>query len=74
MKKVNILGILIAVAIIVVAIIALGWYLVKSEPVLIQGTVECTSYKASAKIAGRIESRKVEQGQHVEKGQLLYVL
>ena len=43
MKKVNILGILIAVAIIVVAIIALGWYLVKSEPVLIQGTVECTS-------------------------------
>lgn len=74
MKKVNILGILIAVAIIVVAIIALGWYLVKSEPVLIQGTVECTSYKASSKIAGRIESMKVEQGQHVEKGQLLYVL
>lgn len=74
MKKVNILGILIAVAIIVVAIIALGWYLVKSEPVLIQGTVECTSYKASSKIPGRIESMKVEQGQHVEKGQLLYVL
>lgn len=74
MKKVNILGILIAVAIIVVAIIALGWYLVKSEPVLIQGTVECTSYKASSKVPGRIESMKVEQGQHVEKGQLLYTL
>jgi len=74
MKKVNIFGILIAVAIIVVAIVALGWYLVKSEPVLIQGTVECTSYKASSKVPGRIESMKVEQGQHVEKGQLLYVL
>ncbi len=74
MKKVNIFGILIAVAIIVVAVIALGWYLVKSEPVLIQGTVECTSYRASSKVPGRIESMKAEQGQHVEKGQLLYVL
>lgn len=74
MKKVNILGILTAVAIVVVAIVVLGWYLVKSEPVLIQGTVECTSYKASSKIPGRIESMKVVQGEHVEKGQLLYVL
>ena len=33
-----------------------------------------TTYKASSKIAGRIEEMKVEQGDHVTKGQLLYVL
>ena len=74
MKKINIFGILTAIVVVVIAIIALGLYLVKSEPVLIQGTVECTSYKASSKVPGRIDSMKVEQGECVEKGQLLYVL
>lgn len=74
MKKINVFGILSAILVIVIAIIALGWYLVKSEPVLIQGTVECTSYKASSKIAGRIDAMKVKQGEAVEKGQLLYTL
>lgn len=74
MRKINIVGILSAIVVVVIAIIALGLYLVKSEPVLIQGTVECTSYKASSKVPGRIDSMKVEQGESVEKGQLLYVL
>ncbi|MGN0007557.1 MAG: HlyD family secretion protein [Alistipes sp.] len=74
MKKINVFGILSAILVVVIAIIALGWYLVKSEPVLIQGTVECTSYKASSKIAGRIDAMKVEEGESVEKGQLLYTL
>ncbi len=74
MRKINIVGILSAIGVVVIAIIALGLYLVKSEPVLIQGTVECTSYKASSKVPGRIDSMKVEQGESVEKGQLLYVL
>lgn len=74
MKKINVFGILSAILVIVIAIIALGWYLVKSEPVLIQGTVECTSYKASSKIAGRIDAMKVKQGEVVEKGRLLYTL
>lgn len=74
MKKINVFVILSAILVIVIAIIALGWYLVKSEPVLIQGTVECTSYKASSKIAGRIDAMKVKQGEVVEKGRLLYTL
>lgn len=74
MKKINIFGILTAIVVVVIAIIALGWYLVKSEPVLIQGTVECTSYKASSKVPGRIDAMKVKQGERVEKGQLLYTL
>lgn len=74
MKKINIFGILTAIVVIVIAIIALGWYLVKSEPIMIQGTVECTTYKASSKVPGRIDAMKVSQGEKVEKGQLLYVL
>lgn len=74
MKRINILGIIITVVVIVAAVILLGWYLTKSAPVLIQGTVECTTYKASSKIAGRIDDMKVIQGQQVEKGELLYVL
>ena len=61
--------------VVIIAVVALvGWYLKRSEPTIIQGTVECTTYKASSKIAGRIEEMKVEQGDHVTKGQLLYVL
>ena len=65
---------IIAVVVIIAVVALVGWYLKRSEPTIIQGTVECTTYKASSKIAGRIEEMKVEQGDHVTKGQLLYVL
>lgn len=74
MKKSNVIWLIIAVAVIIAAVALVGYYLKKSEPMIIQGTVECTSYKASSKIAGRIEQMKVEQGQRVTKGELLYVL
>ena len=74
MKKSNVIWLIIALIVIIAAVAAVGYYLKKSEPTIIQGTVECTSYKASSKIAGRIEEMKVEQGQQVTKGELLYVL
>ena len=74
MKRINIFVIVTVAVVIVAAIVLIGWYLVKSAPVIIQGTVECTTYKASSKIAGRIEEMKVVQGQKVEQGELLYVL
>ena len=74
MKRINIFVIVAVAVLIVAAVVLIGWYLVKSAPVMIQGTVECTTYKASSKIAGRIEDMKVEQGQTVECGELLYVL
>lgn len=74
MKKRNVIWLIIAVVVIIVVVALVGWYLKRSEPTIIQGTVECTTYKASSKIAGRIEEMKVEQGDHVTKGQLLYVL
>lgn len=74
MKRINIFVIVAVAVLIVAAVVLIGWYLVKSAPVMIQGTVECTTYKASSKIAGRIEDMKVVQGQPVECGELLYVL
>lgn len=74
MKKRNVIWLIIAVVVIIAVVALVGWYLKRSKPTIIQGTVECTTYKASSKIAGRIEEMKVEQGDHVTKGQLLYVL
>ena len=74
MKRIKIFTIVAVAAVIVAAIVLIGWYLTQNAPVMIQGTVECTSYKASSKIAGRIDDMKVSEGQRVERGELLYVL
>ncbi|MDE6070228.1 MAG: efflux RND transporter periplasmic adaptor subunit [Alistipes sp.] len=74
MKRKNIIGIVAAAAVIVIAVVLISRYLTKHTPMLIQGTVECTAYKASSKVPGRIDCMKVTQGQHVEQGELLYTL
>lgn len=58
--------------IIIVALV--GYHLKRSEPIILQGTVECTTYRASSKIAGRIEKMNLHEGQHITKGELLYTL
>lgn len=44
-----------------------------NEPVL-QGVVECRSYRASSKLAGRVDSLFVDEGDVVAKGELLYTI
>ena len=72
MKKSTIVTIILIAAAVVLGVIFISWYLRKATPLYIQGTVECTTYKASSKVPGRIEEMKVEEGQHVTKGELLY--
>ncbi len=74
MKKANILAIIAVIVLVIAAIVVIDIYLQRHEPVLLQGTVECRSYKASSKIPGRIKSMMVAEGDSVEKGQLLYTL
>ncbi|MEG2771422.1 MAG: biotin/lipoyl-binding protein, partial [Alistipes sp.] len=74
MKRSNIIGIIVTVVVIILAVILISWYLKQSTPTLIQGTMECTTYKASSKVPGRIDKMLARQGQQVEKGELLYVL
>ena len=69
MKRSNIIGIIAAAAVVIVSVVLISWYLRKTTPMLIQGTVECTTYKASSKVPGRIDDMKVAQGDRVEKGQ-----
>ena len=73
-EKSTIVTIILIAAAVVLGVIFISWYLRKATPLYIQGTVECTTYKASSKVPGRIEEMKVEEGQHVTKGELLYTL
>ena len=59
MKRSNIIGIIAAAVVIIVSVVLISWYLRKTTPMLIQGTVECTTYKASSKVPGRIDDMKV---------------
>lgn len=74
MKRSNIIGIIAAAVVIIVSVVLISWYLRKTTPMLIQGTVECTTYKASSKVPGRIDDMKIAQGDRVEKGRMLYTL
>ncbi len=64
---------------IIILVILVGGFLIfhlatHRKPTLIQGFIECTTYKASSKIPGRIDTMRVRQGDHVEKGTWLYSL
>ncbi len=44
------------------------------KPEWLQGTVAATTYRASSKVAGRIDRLTVREGDRVEQGSLLYTL
>jgi HlyD family secretion protein len=49
-------------------------FFMKPQPLIIQGEVEATQVKVSSKIAGRLESVLVREGERVQKGQALLTL
>lgn len=74
MKRKQIWGLLFAIVALVVILLVVAIYLNRHTPILLQGQVACTLYKASSKIPGRIEQMRVKEGEWVEKGTLLYTL
>ena len=74
MKYRNTIFIGMAILIIIAVITIVGICIERSRPTILQGVVECTSYKASSKIAGRIDTMLVSQGDYVRRGELLYTL
>lgn len=58
----------------VAGIIALIRYFNHVNRPIIQGVVECRSYRASSKLAGRIDSMFVAEGDKVTEGELLYTI
>lgn len=74
MRVRNTIFIGIAILIIIITITVVGICIERSQPILLQGEVECTTYRASSKIAGRIDTMLVRQGDYVRRGELLYTL
>lgn len=66
----------IAIIILVVALcgIALWLYFNSHNQPIMEGVVECKTYRASSKLAGRIDSLFVREGDWVEQGELLYTI
>ena len=64
------MGLLVVLTIIIVA----GWLYLRPTPLVIQGEVDATQIKVSAKIAGRIDKLHVTEGDTVEAGQVLVTL
>ena len=64
---------ILCIAIITILVITLDLFTSTNKPV-IQGSVECKTYLVSSKIAGRIDSIFVDEGDWVERGELLYTI
>ena len=67
MKRSNVIGILAAAAVIVLSVVLISWYLTKRTPTLIQGTVECTTYKGLVEGSG--PHRRHESGPGRPRGE-----
>ena len=68
------LYIIVVLALLLVGIITLIRYFGRVNRPVIQGVVECRSYRASSKLAGRIDSMYVAEGDLVYMGELLYTI
>src|SRR5262249_8872366 len=47
------------------------WYLVRPQPLLVQGEVDATRYDIAARVDGRVGEVPVERGQNVAAGAVL---
>lgn len=65
---------LISIVVIFIVVAILWRYNRESNEVVIQGVVECRTYRASSKLAGRIDSMLVREGDWVNYGELLYTI
>jgi HlyD family secretion protein len=60
------------VAVVVVAVAGLSaWYLLRGEPLLVQGEVDATRFDIAARVDGRVAEIPVERGQNVPAGAVL---
>jgi HlyD family secretion protein len=65
----------IIVAVTVVAIVAISlWYLVRPQPLLVQGEADATRIDIAARVDGRVLELPVERGQNVTAGQVLVTI
>lgn len=68
------LSIIVMLTLLLVGIITLIRYFSRVNRPVVQGVVECRSYRASSKLAGRIDTMCVAEGDMVYEGELLYTI
>src|ERR1700736_4785847 len=62
----------IIVGVVIAAVAGLSiWYLVRPQPLLVQGEVDATRYDIAARVDGRVGTIPVERGQDVAAGAVL---
>jgi len=62
----------IVITAVVVAIVGLSvWYLVRGQPLLVQGEVDATRFDMAARVDGRVAEIPVDRGQNVAAGAVL---
>ena len=62
----------IIVSVVIAAVAALSiWYLVRGQPLLVQGEVDATRFDIAARVDGRVAAIPVERGQNVAAGAVL---
>src|SRR6516165_181697 len=62
----------IIVGVVIAAVAGLSiWYLVRPQPLLVQGEADATRYDIAARVDGRVSEVPVERGQNVAAGAVL---
>lgn len=61
-------------AIVCGVVVVVYHYFERENRSVVQGIVECRSYRSSSKLAGRIDSLFVAEGDMVDRGELLYTI
>lgn len=70
----NILWAVIGFTAVVIIVAVIGFFVLDSEPEIIQGQVEASEYRVSSKVPGRILEIRVKEGDYVHAGDTLAIL
>lgn len=73
-QKNNILLAFLTLVAIIIVVALVGFFMLQKNPDIIEGQAETNEYRVSSKIPGRILEYRVEEGDHVEKGDTLAIL
>ena len=65
---------IILLAITAIIIVFIGIAIKKNKKVVLQGVIECREYRVASKIAGKIETLHISEGDSVTIGELLYTI
>ncbi len=75
-KSFNYFIIWVTIAVVMVVVVCVVSHFVRRDrdEATVQGVVECRTYRAAPKVAGRIDTMFVAEGDLVERGELLYTI